>query len=45
MRIIKRLQKGIPDDGGGGVIMPKREKSEDELNDARIMLNYIFHYP
>ncbi|KAJ9096021.1 hypothetical protein QFC21_005385 [Naganishia friedmannii] len=56
LRIIKRIQrqlKGMDGNVGGkgkeksteGEDEPSREQLEKELEDARVMLNYVIHYP
>jgi hypothetical protein len=53
MRIIKRIQRQLKElegtDGGKGKEKDNeqstREELEKELEDARVMLNYVIHYP
>lgn len=53
MRIIKRIQRQLKElegtDGGKGKgkdnEQSTREELEKELEDARVMLNYVIHYP
>lgn len=53
LRIIKRIQRQLKElegaDGGKGKekdnAQSTREELEKELEDARVMLNYVIHYP